>query len=200
MTDSNSRHSDLPVDAMFLDRWSPRAFTGEPISEEQLMTVLEAGRWAASSYNAQPWRFIWARRDTAHWNRLFDLLVPGNQAWAKDAAALVVIVSNPLTLPPGDDKPVPSHTHSFDAGTASGYVALQANRMGLYVHGMVGFDLDRAFTELDVPQGYRVEAAFAIGHKGDPATLPERLRAREAPNDRKPLSELAFEGGFPSEG
>lgn len=196
MTVANNRQSDWPVDTMFLDRWSPRAFSGEAISIEELMVILEAGRWAASSYNAQPWRFVWARRDTGHWSRLFDLLVPANQTWAKDAAALVFIISNSLMLPPGADTPVPSHTHSFDAGTASGNLALQANRMGLYVHGMIGFDRDRTFAELNVPAGYRVEAAFAIGHRGDPATLPENLRAREAPNDRRPLSELAFEGGF----
>lgn len=196
MTVANNRRSDLPVDTMFLDRWSPRAFSGETISVEEMMVILEAGRWAASSYNAQPWRFVWARRDTVHWSRLFDLLVSGNRIWAKDAAALVFIISNPLMLPPGADKPIPSHTHSFDAGAASANLALQANRMGLYVHGMIGFDLDRAFADLDVPEGYRVEAAFAIGHRGDPATLPEDLRAREAPNDRRPLSELAFEGGF----
>lgn len=182
---------------MFLERWSPRAFTGERIAEAELMTILEAARWAPSSYNSQPWRFLYARRDTAHWKRLLDLLVPFNRGWAKDAAALIVLVSNSLMRPPGADKDVPSHSHSLDAGAASGYFALQANRMGWHAHGMVGFDIDRAFAELNVPTGYRVEAAYAIGRKGDPAQLPEGLRSREVPSDRKPLDELAFEGGFP---
>ena len=194
----NGRHADHPIDPMFLERWSPRAFTGEGISEPELMTMLEAARWAPSSYNSQPWRFLYARRGTAHWDRFLDLLVPFNRGWAKDAAALIVLVSNPLMRPPGAEKDVPSHSHSLDAGTASGYLALQANRMGWHVHGMVGFDMDRAFAKLNVPTGYRVEAAYAIGRIGDPATLPEQLRARETPNSRNPLSELAFEGGFPA--
>ena len=146
---------------MFLERWSPRAFTGEPRSKTDLLTMIEAARWAPSSYNSQPWRFIYARRDTVHWDRFLDLLVPFNRSWAATASALVILVSNSLMRPPGADKDVPSHTHSFDTGTASGYFALQAYKMGWRVHGMVGFDQDRAFAELNVPVGYRVEAAYA---------------------------------------
>ena len=197
MNDMSPRRPDHPIDPLFLDRWSPRAFSGEGIEEADLLTILEAARWAPSSYNSQPWRFLWARRGTPAWDRLLDLLVPFNRGWAKDAGALVVLVSNPLMRPPGADKDVPSHSHSLDAGTASGFLALQANQMGWFVHGMVGFDMDCAFADLNVPTGYRVEAAYAIGRRGDPASLPEQLRAREAPSDRKPLSELAFEGGFP---
>lgn len=197
MTTVDARESAHPIDPMFLERWSPRAFTDERISEGDLLTILEAARWAPSSYNAQPWRFLYARRGTPAWDGFLDLLVPFNRSWAKDAAALVILVSDPLMRPPGADADVPSHTHSLDAGAASGYLALQANRMGWFAHGMVGFDMDRASAELNVPAGYRVEAAYAIGRKGDPATLPHSLRGREAPNGRKPLSELAFEGGFP---
>ena len=196
MTDTDARTADHPIDPMFLDRWSPRAFKAEPIAEAELMTMLEAARWAPSSYNSQPWRFVYARRDTPHWDRFMGLLVPGNQAWAKDAAALVVLISNSLMRPPGSDKEVPSPTHSFDAGTASGYFALQARRMGWFTHGMVGFDRERAFAELDVPKGFKVEAVYAVGRIGDPATLPESLRAREHPNGRLALDRLAFEGSF----
>lgn len=196
MTQANHRAADYPIDEMFLDRWSPRAFNGEPISEHDLLTMLEAGRWAASSYNSQPWRFLWARRDTPHWDRFLDLLVPFNRSWAKDASALVVLVSNPLMRPPGSEADVPSHSHSLDAGAASGYFTLQASRMGWYAHGMVGFDMDRAFAELRVPMGYRVEAVYAVGKLGDKSKLPEMLQAREQPSPRIPLSELAFEGGF----
>lgn len=98
--------------------------------------------------------------------------------------------------PPGADKDVPSPTHSFDAGTASGYFALQAHKMGWYVHGMVGFDRERAFAELNVSMGFRVEAMYAIGRRGDPSTLPEYLREREQPNTRTSLTQLAFEGSF----
>ncbi len=197
MTAANTRTSEHPIDPLFLERWSPRAFTGEAIDPGELSTILEAARWAPSSYNSQPWRFLYARRDTEHWGRFLGLLAPFNQGWAKDAAALVVLVSNPMMRPPGSDKEVPSHSHSLDAGAASGFLALQAVRLGWHAHGMVGFDMERAFSELSVPVGFRVEAAYAIGRKGDPAKLPEPLRAREQPNDRLPLDQLAFEGGFP---
>jgi nitroreductase len=190
------RKSDYPIHEMFLNRWSPRAFTNEPITKEELLTMLEAARWAASSYNSQPWRFLYALRDTAGWQRFLNLLVPFNRSWAKDSSALVFVISNSTMRSPRSGNEIPSTTHSFDAGTASGYFALQASLMGWYVHGMVGFDADRAFEELRVPKGCKVEAVYAVGKKGDPAGLPDELRAREAPSDRRPLAELAFEGGL----
>ncbi len=196
MTTVNGRTADHPIDPMFLERWSPRAFAPETITEADLLTMLEAARWAPSSYNSQPWRFAYALRDTAAWPMFLDLLVPFNRSWAKDAAALVVLISNSLMKPPGADKEVPSHSHSLDAGAASGYFALQAARMGWHVHGMVGFDMDRAFAELNVPKGYRVEALYAVGKRGDPAQLPEALRARDVPSPRLPLGSLAFAGSF----
>ncbi len=196
MTTANSRETEHPIDPIFLQRWSPRAFAPDVIAEADLLTMLDAARWAPSSYNSQPWRFAYALRDTAAWPTFLDLLVPFNKGWAKDAAALVVLISNSLMKPPGADKEVPSHSHSLDAGAASGYFALQAARMDWHVHGMVGFDMDRAFAELDVPKGYRVEAMYAVGKRGDPATLPEPLRARDVPSPRLPLSSLAFAGRF----
>lgn len=196
MTEQNHRTADHPIAPAFLERWSPRAFDGSSISEADLLTMLEAARWAASSYNSQPWRFIYARRDTPHWETMLDLLVPFNRSWAQHASALVLIVSNSVMKPPGADKEVPSYSHSFDAGAASGYFALQATNMGWYVHGMAGFDKDRAFTALNVPKGFRVEAIYAVGKKGDPSQLPEQLREREQPSSRRPLAEIAFEGTF----
>ena len=190
------RHSDYPIDPMFLDRWSPRAFSADTIGESELMGLFEAARWAPSSYNSQPARFIYGRRGTPAFDKLLGLLNPFNQSWAKGASALVIIVSNSLMRPPGQDKDVPSHSHSFDAGAAWMSFALQATRSGWYTHGMVGFDHDRAFAELDVPQGYRVECAVALGHIGDKASLPEMLQAREQPSDRQPLAAMAMEGGF----
>ena len=198
MTTANSRTSDHPIDPLFLERWSPRAFADETISQEDLLTILEAGRWAPSSYNSQPWRFLYARRGTAHWDRFFGLLNPFNQSWAKTSSALVVLVSNSLMLPPGAEKAVPSHSHSLDAGAAAASFMLQAARMGWAAHGMVGFDMERTFAELNVPQGYRVEAAYAIGRQGDKSLLPEPMQAREVPSSRLPLAETAFEGGFPA--
>ncbi len=192
----NGRTAEYPIDEMFLERWSPRAFTREPISEDDLFTMLEAARWAASSGNLQPWRFVYAHRDTASWEKFLNLLVPGNQVWAKDASALVIIFSKETMKKPGTDTEVPSRTHSFDAGTASGYFALQASKMGWFVHGMAGFDAERALSELNAPKGYRAEAAYAVGRHGDASILSEALRAREKPSDRLPIKQLAFEGSF----
>ena len=197
MTTANGRTADHPIDKLFLERWSPRAFTGEPIPPEALMTILEAARWAPSSYNSQPWRMLWARRDTPAWATLFGLLGEFNQSWCKNAAALVYFVSSETMQPPGRPEPVPSHSHSFDTGSAWGYLALQATLSGWHAHGMVGFDIQRSYAELHVPPGFRVEAAVAIGRLGDKSLLPEQMREREVPSNRLPLSQTAFEGGVP---
>jgi nitroreductase len=198
MTTANGRTADHPIDKLFLERWSPRACTGAEIPEAELATIFEAARWAPSSYNSQPWRFLYARRGTAHWGTFLGLLNEFNQSWAKQAAALIVVVSRATMLPPGAPKEIPSHSHSFDAGAAWANLALQASLSGWHAHAMAGFDIDKAFETLSVPEGHRVEAAVAIGRRGDAALLPEALAAREKPNDRKRLAEIAFEGGFPA--
>jgi nitroreductase len=196
VTDAPGRHSDLPIDKLFLERWSPRAFTGEEIPEAALMTLFEAARWAPSSYNSQPWRFIYGRKGTPAFDKLLGLLIEFNQSWAKNASALVVLVSNSVMLPPGKDKAIPSHSHSMDAGAAWENLALQATISGWHAHGMVGFDMDRAFAELNVPEGWRVEQAIAIGRMGDKSILPEAMAAREAPSPRLALADIVMEGSF----
>ena len=196
MTTANSRTADHPIEKIFLERWSPRAFTGEEISEATLRTMFEAARWAPSSYNSQPWRFIYARRDNAHWDKLLGLLNEFNRSWAKTASALVFIVSSETMSLPGKDTPVPSRTHSFDTGAAWACLALQAAYMGWHAHGMAGIEWDHAYTALNVPPGYQVEAAVAIGRQGPKTLLPEALQAREVPSPRKPLSDFVFEGSF----
>ena len=191
-SDTREPLAQHPVDELFLDRWSPRALSGESVTDEELMTLFEAARWAPSSYNNQPWRILYARRETEQWPVFFDLMVEGNQSWAKDAAALFLFVSKETFDFNG--KPYP--THSFDTGAAWENLALQATMLGLVTHGMQGFDYERARTELNIPEGFRVEAMIAVGHPGDPAQLPESLREREAPSGRKPLSEITCEGAF----
>ncbi len=158
------------------------------------MTILEAGRWAMSSYNSQPWHFVYAHRGTPAWDAMLPLLIPFNQSWAKNASALVFLVSSSTMLLPGNDAPVPSHSHSADAGAAWAFAALQATKMGWYTHGMTGFDVDQAFATLGCKEGQRVELVFAVGKKDDPAKLPEQMAAREVPSGRKPLSEIVSEG------
>jgi nitroreductase len=196
MISANHRTADHDIDPMFLDRWSPRAFTGEAIDDETLLTIFEAARWAPSCFNAQPWRFLYARRGGEHWEHFLGLLIPYNQLWAKNASVLAIAVSSTVIERPNVE-PMASHSHSYDTGAAWMSLALQAMRLGWAAHGMIGFDIERAHVELNVPADHRVEAAVAIGRPTDASVLPENLAAREHPSSRNPLSAMLFEGGFP---
>jgi nitroreductase len=186
------RHADRPIEAIFLKRWSPRAMTGEALRDTELLTLFEAARWAPSTYNEQEWRFLYARRDTPHWATFFDLLMSANQTWCQHAAVLVVVLSHKVFERNGKPNPV----HTFDTGAAFENLALQGAAMGLVVHGMAGFDRDKARTALKVPDDYQVEAMIALGRPGDPEKLPQELRERETPSPRKPVAQLVREGPF----
>ena len=188
----NARKAGYPIDAIFLNRWSPRAMSGESLTDDELMPLFEAARWAPSSYNAQQRRFLYAKRDTPNWGLFFDLLVEGNQAWARRAAVLVVVISRKNF----EYNEQPSRTHFFDTGAAWENLALEGSLRGLVVHGMQGFDYDKARTALKIPDGYEVCAMIAIGKRGNKDDLPENLRAMEFPNDRRPLKEIVTEGVF----
>lgn len=191
---SNARSSAYPIDKQFIDRWSPRAFSDRAMTQEQVLTVLEAARWAPSASNLQPWRFFYGVRGTAEFDTLLSLLVPFNEGWAKNAGALVFITS--VTSFDGSR---PVRTHSFDAGSAFMSMALQAHSMGMVAHGMAGIEFEKVPLVLRLPDNLKVEAAVAIGYQGDAATLPEALQKREAPSQRVPLAELAFNGHFQGE-
>lgn len=193
---SQTRQPDHPIHPLFTDRWSPRAYTGEAIGTQELLSLLEAARWAPSAYNAQPWRFIYARRDTASWSPIFDSLVEFNQGWARQAAALVVFVSASEAVFPGRAEPAPNAWHAFDTGAAWASLAFQATLSGWSAHGMAGFDADRLRAAVDLPPGYAIQAVVAIGRQGDRSVLPEALQAREAPSGRRPLAQSATEGRF----
>jgi len=189
---SEVRKADYTIEPLILDRWSPRAMSGEEISNEELMRLFEAARWAPSSFNAQQWRALYARRGTEHWPTFLGLLVEGNKAWAQNAAVLVLFISRTTFEYDGE----PSVTHSYDCGAAWENFALQGFHQGFVVHGMEGFDYDRAKTKLKIPDGFRVEAMAAVGKPGAKQTLPEKLRAKESPNDRRKLIESICEGPF----
>lgn len=193
---SSDRTSEFPIDQQFLDRWSPRAFTGAPISEHELFTILEAARWAPSAFNSQPWRFIYARRDTEPWACLLELLIDFNKSWVGSASAHIFIISKTTLGTHGAEKDSPLYSHSFDAGAAWACLALQAAKSGWAAHAMTGFDVQMAISELGVPPAYRLEAAVAIGRRGDASVLPEKLRAREGPSSRMPLNTLVSEGRY----
>lgn len=179
---------------LFVERWSPRSFDGTPIPQADLDVILEGASLAPSAFNYQPWRFLYAHRDDANWELFLSLLVPFNASWAKDAAALIFIVSDSFMQ--HGETANPSHSHSFDAGAAWAQMALQATALGYHTHAMSGIEFDRIRAELAIPENFRVEAAVAIGHKAPPERLPEPLRGREVPSDRKPVSALAAAGAF----
>ena len=192
------RTPDHPIDPLFLERWSPRAFDGAEVEDADLAAMFEAARWAPSAFNSQPWHFVYAKRGDADWERFLSLLIPFNRGWAHTASVLVFIVSD--TLPFTDrhtGEPAPSSTHSFDAGAAWVSLALQATRMGYHAHGMSGLEYEIAPEELGLPERYHLNAACVIGRLGDPAQLDEKQRAREFPSDRKPQGDFVHRGGFP---
>lgn len=195
MTEANGRQSEHDIDPLFLERWSPRSYTGESMSHDALMTILDAARWAPSASNYQPWRFIYGHRGSEAFDGLLRLLDDGNQAWAKDVSVLVFVISDTLRRGP-DGTSRASRSHSFDAGAAWAMLAMQATMSGYLAHGMGGLDYERAQRELDIPADYRIEAAIGIGRLTDLNTLQDEWRQREVPNSRKPLTSLIFEGRF----
>ena len=184
-----TRQPQAKADEQFIRRWSPRAFAGTPLSEAQLSQIFEAARWSPSCFNSQPWRFIYGLADTPEWDPLFGLLMDMNQVWARRAGALVAVVSK-TTFDSGD----PAPTHAFDTGSAWMAMALQAQRMGLISHAMWGVHHEQVPTVLGLTDDYQFMAMVALGYPGVAEDLPEKLRAREVPSPRQPLTELAMPG------
>jgi len=189
-----ARTPDHPVEDLFVNRWSPRAFDRSDMPEADLRTILEAARWAPSAFNIQPWRFVYARRGDDNWQTLVELLNPFNRAWAQHASALVYLFSD-TEVDGKDGKPNRANaSHSFDAGSAWTHAALQASLLGYHTHGMAGILKEEIHDKLGVPARFQPHIAFAVGRRGDPAELEESLQAREAPSGRKTLDEIAFAG------
>ncbi|HEY7228710.1 MAG TPA: nitroreductase family protein [Nitrososphaeraceae archaeon] len=188
------RTTEYPINPLILNRWSPRSMTGEELGDNDIMSLFEAARWAPSSFNNQPWRFIYAKRNTGHWDRLFNLLVDANKTWAKNAALLAVVISRKNF----EYNEKPARTHQFDAGSAWENLALEASSRGIVAHGMQGFDYEKARAELGIPTDFEVLAMIAIGKRGPKENLPSELQDKEKPNDRKALKDIIMEGTFRS--
>ena len=186
------RDPQYPVDSIFVNRWSPRALSPETMNNTELMSLFEAARWAPSSYNNQPWRFIYAKRGTDNWKTFFNLLVPFNQEWCENASFLIVVISRKNFE--YNDKY--SRTHSFDTGAAWENLALQASIMELVAHGIEGFDYEKARKELSIPKEYDIEAMIAVGKHGKKENLSPELQKREELSNRKKVEEFVFEGKF----
>jgi nitroreductase len=184
----------VPLAAPIRARWSPRAFAATVPTEAELRSLLEAARWAASSTNEQPWRFLVAVRGRGDaWQRLFDCLAAGNQSWCAAVPVLMLSVAVPTFRRNGN----PNRHAQHDVGMASAQLAIQAADMGLAVHFMGGFDADRARDAFAIPADHQPMAAIAVGHPGDPAQLTEEQQTRElAPRARLALSEIAFDGDW----
>jgi nitroreductase len=186
--------TEVTIHELLASRWSPRAISGKAVERGQLHQILEAARWAPSSYNMQPWRFmVFDRsRDEAAFQRAFATLVPFNQGWNANVPVLICVTAKTLTAK-GDV----NRTAPYDAGAAAMSLVLQTHALGLAAHQMSGFD-PQAFREaFSVPADVEVIAMISLGHYGDPSVLDDALRERElAPRARVPLAEVAFDGAW----
>lgn len=189
-TDIKAAEAHPKVHTLFKKRWSPRAFSDKPVAQDDLMSIIDAARWAASSTNEQPWRFIIATKDDAAAHaKLLSLLVPANQAWAQKAPVLILIATKKTF----SHNQQPNRHSMHDAGAALAHIFLQATELGLHAHGMAGFDVQRAQSELGIPADFEPAAFVALGYLGSPDGLTEAQQKTEAgPRQRKPISEIAF--------
>lgn len=183
-----------PVHDLIARRWSPRAFDPRPVAADQIRSVLEAARWAASSFNEQPWTFLVARReDRAAFETMLDCLVPGNQVWARQAGVLILtVVKRTFTR---NDRP--NRTAEHDVGLAAATLTLQATALGLSVHQMGGIDLEAIRRVYSIPEGYAPLTGIALGHPGTLEHLPAELHASEGePRERRAQDAFVFDGAW----
>jgi nitroreductase len=190
--------TDHPIHPLLAERWSPYAFDDRPVAQADLRSLFEAARWAASSYNEQPWSYLVATRDDPEeFARLLSCLVEPNQVWAKAAPVLALGVTSLKFSRSNSDNRVAAH----DLGLAAGNLLVEATSRGLCVHQMAGILPEKAREVFQIPQPSEAWTALAIGYEGDPSKLPEALKERDLmPRQRKPLSQFVFTGkwGQPS--
>ena len=197
MTDKTAS-TDYPIHELLAKRWSPYGFADRPVAQVDLRSLFEAARWAASSYNEQPWSFFVAtREDSEEFERLLSCLVEANQGWAKAAPVLALgVVSQRFSQ---NNKENRAAVH--DLGLAVGNLVVEATARGLCVHQMIGILPDKAREVYQIPEHFEAWTAMAIGYKADPAKLPDALKERDlAPRQRRPQTEFVFTGkwGQPS--
>jgi len=190
------RKAAHPIDPVFTKRWSPRAFDATPMPREDVLTMIEAARWAPSAYNIQPWRFVYIGREDERWDDYVNVLNPFNASWGKDASALIFLASDTL-VDQEDGEPRPSGYHSFDTGAAWAQLSLQAAMMGYSAHAVAGVLFDEAKALMNMPERFKLEIAIIVGKRADPAKLPQDLQQREHPSNRLDLDEISFNGQFP---
>nr|ABZ79369.1 putative nitroreductase [uncultured bacterium] len=173
------------VDQLFYQRWSPRAYQSKPVSDEKLQQIFDAARWSQSCFNEQPWLFITSKPKSQ--STFVNLLVEGNQNWAKQAPVIGFVVARKNFLRNGNEN---AHA-AFDAGSAWMALTLQARMLGLYTHGMAGIQYEEVYIQFQLDtEEYQVICGFTLGYLDKPDTLPEEMRSKEQPSPRKALAEI----------
>jgi nitroreductase len=181
--------SEVPIEDLFLRRWSPRAFAETPIDIETLKALFSAGQWAASSFNEQPWRFVVGRKGEPAWQRIFESLTPANQSWTKSAPVLYASFAKKTFSQNGAANRLAQH----DVGAASAQISLKATIRGLHTHGVAGFDPEKLVISCGVSSDFEAVACWALGYRGDPEVLNEQQKQMElAPRNRRTLAEIVF--------
>jgi len=172
-------------------RWSPAIYSPQSVEPEKLLSVLEAARWAPSSFNAQPWSFLVARKEEPEeFARMLSCLVPGNVAWAQHVPVLMISVAR-LHF---EHNSAPNRYAFHDTGIATGFLMLQAASLGILAHGMAGFDAAKARELYAIPAPHEAVAAIGLGYPGDEQGASEELRKRNQRRPRRKLEEFVFAG------
>ncbi len=188
-----------PVLDVIRSRWSPAIYSSQAVEPEKLHSIFEAARWAPSSYNAQPWSFLVARKEEpAEFARMLNCLVPANVVWAQHVPVLIISVAKCKF-----DHNSADNRHAFhDTGIATGFLMLQAASLGILAHGMAGFDPAKARETYNIPETHDAVAAIGVGYPGDEHGAPEELVKRNQHKPRRPLDQFVFSGkwGHPLKG
>lgn len=186
--------SEFSIHELIRNRWSPRSFADKTIPEEVLRSLFEAARWAPSSNNEQPWAYLVAtKEDKVNFDKVLGTLVEFNQGWAKNASVLAIAVVKLVFA----KNQAPNRNAQYDTGAATALLSVEATARGLVVHQMAGFDPENARKTFGIPEGWDAIAAIAIGYRGDPDSLPPKLKDRElAPRTRKPIREFVMSGSW----
>ncbi len=181
--------ADTELHELIRKRWSPRAFSDLAVSDAELKRIFWAASWASSSSNEQPWRFLLGRKGDRTHERIFDALVDFNKLWAGSAPVLIVSAAKRTTTKDGSENAYALH----DTGAASANMTVEATALGLYMHGMAGFDKDKLRRSFNIPVDFELVAVWALGHLGSIDTLPEFLKTLEtAPRQRRSLAETVY--------
>lgn len=195
----NPRPTFYGIHEVFTQRWSPRALTGETLPEDTLMSFIEAACWAPSAHNSQPWRFIYAYRNTPEFEMILSTMLKQNSVWAQKASALVVFAGQSNWIPPNMDQEVTLNYRDFDVGAAAMCFSLQATFAGWATHAIAGFDKSALRTQMRVPEEFVPLLIMAVGRRNvDASALPAELRDREKPNTRYAMKDLVMKGYFKS--